>query len=122
VTKDVNVQLKARVVGLESQDYLNDKVPVADAEAREGAYREIPVTVHEMQRFCSEVFFDLGAGGFRSLALNDYVLLRSDAGKTMPARVVSADANGGSCVAGRLRIPESVRVPGGIPIRPRNLE
>ena len=32
VTKDVNVQLKARAVGLESEDYLNDKVPAADEE------------------------------------------------------------------------------------------
>src|SRR3954465_2684805 len=39
VTKDVNVQLKARAVGLESEDYLNDKVPEAVEEA---SYREIP--------------------------------------------------------------------------------
>lgn len=122
VTKDVNVQLKARAVGLESQDYLNDKVPAADAEAREGTYREIPVTIYEMQRFCSESFFELGAGGSKGLALNDYVLLRSDAGKTMPARVTGVDANSGLCTVGRLRIPDSLRAPGGIAIRPRNLE
>ena len=40
VTKDVNVQLKARAVGLESQDYLNDKVP---EEVEEASYREIPL-------------------------------------------------------------------------------
>src|SRR5438270_12226742 len=51
VTKDVNVQLKARAVGLESEDYLNDKVPVADEEA---SYGEINVNVYELQRFCSE--------------------------------------------------------------------
>jgi PhoH-like ATPase len=118
----VNVQLKARAVGLESQDYLNDKVPAADAEVREGAYREIPVSIYEMQRFCSEGFFELGAEGSKGLALNDYVLLRSDAGKTMPARVTGADANSGLYTVGRLRIPESVRAPGGIAIRPRNLE
>ena len=59
VTKDVNVQLKARAVGLESQDYLNDKVPEVDEEA---AYREIPLTIYELQRFCSEGHFDLGRG------------------------------------------------------------
>ena len=32
VTKDVNVQWRARAVGLESQDDLNDKVPAADEE------------------------------------------------------------------------------------------
>jgi PhoH-like ATPase len=61
VTKDVNVQLKARAVGLESEDYLNDKVPEVD----EQSYREIPVTVYEMQRFCSEGELDIGTGGRR---------------------------------------------------------
>ena len=32
VTKDVNVQLKARAVGLASEDYLNDKVPEAQEQ------------------------------------------------------------------------------------------
>src|SRR3954467_3192268 len=57
VTKDVNVQLKARAVGLEAQDYLNDKVP---EEFDENSYREIPVTIYEIQRFCSEGEFDIG--------------------------------------------------------------
>ncbi len=47
VTKDVNVQLKARAVGLESEDYLNDKVPALDDEAIE---REMPVKIYELQR------------------------------------------------------------------------
>src|SRR4051812_11615892 len=46
VTKDVNVQLKARAVGLESEDYLNDKVPQSIEEV---SYREIPVTIYELQ-------------------------------------------------------------------------
>src|SRR6202789_4520401 len=49
VTKDVNVQLKARAVGLESQDYLNDKVPEESEE--EGAYREISLTIYDLQAF-----------------------------------------------------------------------
>src|SRR5271165_4910023 len=83
VTKDVNVQLKARAVGLESQDYLNDKVP---EDTEEASYREIPLTMYELQRFCSEGHFGLGRDDARSLCLNEYVLLRSDEGKTMPAR------------------------------------
>ncbi len=113
VTKDVNVQLKARAVGLESEDYLNDKVPEAVEEA---SYREIPVTIYELQRFCSEGEFDLGADGAKELFLNEYVLLRSDEGKTMPARYH------GNGVVRRLKIPDFVKAPGGIPIRPRNLE
>jgi PhoH-like ATPase len=113
VTKDVNVQLKARAVGLESEDYLNDKVPESVEEV---SYQEIPITIYEMQRFCSEGVFDLGADVGKGLFLNEYVLLRSDEGKTMPARYY------GEGVVRRLKIPEFVKAPGGIPIRPRNLE
>ncbi len=113
VTKDVNVQLKARALGLESQDYLNDKVPETPDEH---SYREIPVTVYELQRFCSEGRFDLGLDPAQGLFLNEYVLLRSDEGKTMPARYY------GEGVVRRLHIPEFVKAPGGIAIRARNLE
>ncbi len=112
VTKDVNVQLKARAVGLESEDYLNDKVPELDEEA---SYREIPLTVYELQRFSSEGEFELGAAG-RGLHLNEYLLLRSEEGKTMPARYY------GDGLARRLKLPDFLRAPGGIPIRARNLE
>jgi PhoH-like ATPase len=113
VTKDVNVQLKARAVGLESEDYLNDKVP---QDAEEASYREIPITIYELQRFCSEGAFTLGRETARALYLNEYVLLRSDQGKTMPARYY------GENVVRRLKLPEFVKAPGGIPIRARNLE
>jgi PhoH-like ATPase len=113
VTKDVNVQLKARAVGLESQDYLNDKVPETVEEA---SYREIPVTIYELQRFCSEGQLELGESAPEGLVLNEYVLLRSDEAKTMPGR------HTGGGVIRRLRLPEFVKAPGGIPIRPRNLE
>src|SRR3984957_20510550 len=113
VTKDVNVQLKARAVGLESQEYLNDKVPEADEEA---SYREIPLSIYELQRFCSEGRFEIDSKAARPLSLNEYVLLRSDEGKTMPARYYGDD------VVHRLKFPEYVKAPGGIPIRARNLE
>jgi PhoH-like ATPase len=113
VTKDVNVQLKARAVGLESEDYLNDKVPEDDEEA---SYREIPLSIYELQRFCSEGFFEVDSRSAKPLFLNEYVLLRSDEGKTMPARYY------GDGVMQRLKLPEFVKAPGGIPIRARNLE
>ncbi|AHF91778.1 PhoH family protein [Opitutaceae bacterium TAV1] len=124
VTKDVNVALKARAVGLEAQDYLNDKVPAALADD-EVSYRVVPVTIYELQRFCSEGFFDLGQEAAATgqdvqppgpLYLNEYILLRSAEGKTMPARYH------GEGVVRRLKLPEFVKAPGGIPIRPRNLE
>src|SRR5436190_8250697 len=113
VTKDVNVQLKARAVGLESEDYLNDKVP---EDIEEASYREIPVNLYELQRFCSEGEFDIGPDAAKPLYLNEYILLRSDEGKTMPARYY------GDGIVRRLKIPDFVKAPSGIPIRPRNLE
>lgn len=113
VTKDVNVQLKARAVGLESEDYLNDKVP---EPVEEISYPEIPVTIYELQRFCSEGEFELEKDEAKKLHLNEYVLLRSHEGKTMPARYY------GDNFVRRLKIPEFVKAPGGIPIRARNLE
>jgi PhoH-like ATPase len=113
VTKDVNVQLKARAVGLESEDYLNDKVPATDEEA---SYREIGVNIYELQRFASEGAFEIESSAAKPLYLNEYVLLRSDEGKTMPARYY------GDRVVRRLKLPDFVKAPGGIPIRARNLE
>ena len=113
VTKDVNVQLKARAVGLESQDYLNDKVP---EDPDEGSYRRIPLGAYELQRFASEGELGLPAALADPLTLNEYVLLVSPEGKTMPARSYGAGT------VRRLRLPEFVKAPGGIPIRARNLE
>ena len=60
VTKDVNVQLKARAVGLESEDYLSDKVP---EDIEEASYREISLSIYELQRFCSEGMFEIDGEG-----------------------------------------------------------
>jgi PhoH-like ATPase len=113
VTKDINVQLKARAVGLLSEDYRNDKVPedIEDAE-----HRRLPVTVYEMQRFASEEEFRVALDADAPLVVNEYVLLITPEGKTMPAR------HYGDGVLRRLKIPEFVKAPGGIPIRARNLE
>ncbi|MDP2138822.1 MAG: PhoH family protein [Candidatus Didemnitutus sp.] len=113
VTKDVNVQLKARAVGLEAEDYLNDKVPEApDTDT----YPTVDLDVYEMQRFCSEGGLELAEEAAAKLYLNEYVLLMTPEGKTMPGRYF------GDGVVRRLRFPEFVKAPGGIPIRPRNLE
>jgi PhoH-like ATPase len=113
VTKDVNVALKARAVGLEAQDFLNDKVPVEDEDL---GYHTIPLSVYEMQRFASEGQIEFEGDGLKDLALNDYVLLKTPEGKTMPGR------HFGTGIVRRLRIPDHIQAPGGIPIRPRNLE
>ncbi len=114
VTKDVNVQLKARAVGLEAEDYLNDKVPEATSD--DDGYQTIALDVYEMQRFCSEGELVLGAEVVAKLYLNEYILLMTPEGKTMPGRYY------GEGVVRRLHLPDFVKAPGGIPIRPRNLE
>lgn len=113
VSKDVNVQLKARAVGLESEDYLNDKAP-EEPEFR--SYKKIDVSKYELQRFASEGEFELPDYKEDYLFVNEYVLLVSDEGKTMPAR------HYGDGVLRKLILPEYVKAPGGVPIRPRNLE
>ena len=50
------------------------------------------------------------------LYLNEYVLLMTPEGKTMPGRYY------GNKIVRRLHLPDFVKAPGGIPIRPRNLE
>ncbi|MBI3885892.1 MAG: PhoH family protein [Opitutae bacterium] len=114
VTKDVNVQLKARAVGLEAQDYLNDKVPAVDSD--EGDYQTIELDVYEMQRFCSEGELELVPELAAKLYLNEYCLLKTPEGKTMPGRFF------GRGTVRRLHLPDFVKAPGGIPIRARNLE
>ncbi|HEY8993708.1 MAG TPA: PhoH family protein [Lacunisphaera sp.] len=114
VTKDVNVQLKARAVGLEAEDYLNDKVP--EAVSDDDSYQTIALDVYEMQRFCSEGELELGEDVAKKLYLNEYVLLMTPEGKTMPGRYY------GENLVRRLQLPDFVKAPGGIPIRPRNLE
>ncbi len=113
VTKDVNMQLKARAVGLEAEDYLNDKAP---EEPEDQSYRRIGVSKYDLQRFASEGEFALSEDEGASLALNEYALLETEEGKTMPAR------HYGDGLVRKLSFPDSVKAPGGIPIRPRNLE
>lgn len=113
VSKDINVQLKARAVGLEAEDYLNDK---AAEEPEYHSYRKIEVSKYELQRFASEGEYELQDQAQRKLFANEYVLLVSEEGKTMPAR------HYGDGVLRKLIFPEYVKAPGGVPIRPRNLE
>ena len=51
VTKDINMQLKARAVGIDCQDYLNDKVDAREVSNYE--VRRIEVDPSELHRFAS---------------------------------------------------------------------
>lgn len=113
VTKDINMQLKARAVGIECQDYLNDKVSPGDVLSYE--MRRIQVDPSELQCFASSGSLDLDRDRCREVVLNQYVLLEVSEKQTMPARL----ASDGHLV--RLQIPEALKIPGGISLKPLNL-
>jgi PhoH-like ATPase len=114
VSKDLNMQLKARAVGIDCEDYLHDKV-----EAREVSNMDIvrlEVTGHELQRFASSGVLSLGEARLAGIVVNDYVLLKSGEKASIPAKMNAA----GELV--RLRyVPEAIRAGNGRSIKPMNL-
>ena len=113
VTKDLNMQLKARAVGIACEDYLNDKV-----EAREVSNFDlgrIEITAHELQRFASTGKLDLPATRLAQFAVNEYVLLAAGEKQTMPARL---SPQGGLV---KLLVPDHIRIQNGRAIKSMNL-
>jgi PhoH-like ATPase len=113
VTKDLNMHLKARAVGLECQDYLNDKVnpeEVANYEAK-----HIEVDHSELQRFGSSGVLDIEEARLLGLSVNEYVMLDAGEQYNMPARV---DARGNLV---RLLCPDVLKIPDGHNLKPLNM-
>jgi PhoH-like ATPase len=80
VTKDINMQLKARVLGLEAQDYRTDRVEDGDIrrtqrKSVQEEYEAIEIDGYSLQAFASEGIIELADAA--SLPLNHYVLLRN---------------------------------------------
>jgi len=113
VTKDLNMQLKARAAGIECQDYLNDKVDASEIASYE--FRRIEVGADELQRFASSGQLQLPAGRSESIPTNEYVLLGVGEKQTIPARLTAE----GRFV--RLNIPEALKIPDGQALKPLNL-
>jgi PhoH-like ATPase len=113
VTKDINMQLKARSVGIECEDYLNDKVDVRDVSNYET--RRIEVDANELQRFASSGEIVLDPQRFLGVTTNEYVLLGAGERQTIPARLGA----GGEFV--RLNFPECLKIPDGQSLKPMNL-
>ncbi|MCC6354051.1 MAG: PhoH family protein [Verrucomicrobiae bacterium] len=91
VTKDLNMQLKAKAVGLQAQDYRTDRVEDSDIrrtqhEANREDYPVIDLPARSLQAFASQGFIDLS--GTRKAPPEQYVLLRHNANpeQTIPAR------------------------------------
>lgn len=113
VTKDINMQLKARAVGIDCEDYLNDKVDVREVSNYET--RRIEVDAAELQRFASSGEIELDEQRFLGVALNEYVLLGAGEKQTIPARL---SATGRFL---RLQVPECLKIPEGQSLKPMNL-
>ena len=113
ITKDLNMQLKARSVGIKCDDYLNDKVDPVEITSYD--LRCVDVDAMELQRFASSGELTMEHPRRAELTLNQYVLLKAGEKQTMPARL---DANGTFV---RLQIPEVLRIPDGNHLKPLNL-
>jgi len=93
VTKDINMQLKARVLGLDAQDYRTDRVEDGDIrrtqrKSAQEEYEPIDIDGYTLQAFASQGHVALR--GSENLPLNHYVLLRNEEEPThgVPARHV----------------------------------
>jgi PhoH-like ATPase len=87
VTKDLNMQLKALAIGVEAQDYENDKVEVTDVEGYR--QRTIEIDAHSLQRFASSselTFEDNNAAG---LFFNGDVFISAEVKKLILAAFTS---------------------------------
>ena len=113
VTKDLNMQLKARAVHITCQDYLNDKVDPSEVSNYE--IRSVEVDPSELQRFASSGHLDLPEERREGVVLNQYVLLQCGEKQTIPGRL---DNKGGFV---RLMVPEALSIPDGHHLKPLNL-
>lgn len=112
VTKDLNMQLKAKAVGIECDDYLNDKVDPQEVSNYD--LRRIEIDPSDLQRFASSGSVELPEA-LDSVATNEYVLLEAGPKQTMPARLNEKNE------FVRLAIPENIRISGGTNLKPLNL-
>jgi len=84
VTKDINMQLKARAGGIECQDYLNDKVDVREVSMTRHAESRSPRM--ELQRFASSGLIEVDEETRGNASINEYVLLSSGEKQTISCR------------------------------------
>ena len=107
------MQLKALAIGLEAQDYENDKVEVTDVEGY--AQRTIEIDPHTLQRFASSRELTLKTKETEGLHLNEYVFLSAGDNKFMAAR------HAGDGLFRRLNLPNALTNPRGLHLKPLNL-
>jgi PhoH-like ATPase len=81
VTKDINMQLKARVLGLEAQDYRTDRVEDGDIrrtqrKSGQEEHESLDIDGYKLQAFASQDHLTLPEAA--QLPANHYVLLRNE--------------------------------------------
>lgn len=113
VTKDLNMQLKARAVGIKCEDYLNDKVALQEVSGNE--MRRVEVDENELQRFASSGELEIEKSRLSECYVNEYVMLEAGNKQTMPARLTPEGH------FARLLYPEVIRIPDGHHLKPLNL-
>ncbi|MBV8376524.1 MAG: PhoH family protein [Verrucomicrobia bacterium] len=113
ITKDLNMQLKALAIGLETQDYENDKVEATDVEGYE--QRTIEIDHHALQRFASSRQLTHRTKETAGLHLNEYVFLSAGDNKLVAAR------HAGDGLFRRLDLPHVLANPRGLHLKPLNL-
>ncbi|MDR0533728.1 MAG: PhoH family protein [Verrucomicrobiales bacterium] len=91
VTKDLNMQLKAKALGLEVEDYRTDRVEDSDIRltahpTNHEEYETIEIPANRLQAFASQGEITISAG--KKLELNKYILLANKEDQThgIPAR------------------------------------
>ncbi len=114
VSKDLNMQLKARAMGIDCEDYLHDKVE--PREVSNFDITRVEVSSHELQRFASSGHLTLPANRLPDLMTNDYVLLTAGEKTSMPSKM-----NAQGELVRLLHTPESIKVRNGRTIKPMNL-
>ncbi len=113
VTKDLNMQLKAKSVGIHVEDYENDKVDVREVSSYE--LPRIEVDGNELQRFASSGELQIEDNRCAHIVLNEYVILAAGEKQTMPAKM------GNDRQFHRIVTPEVLRIPDGNSLKPLNL-
>jgi len=114
VTKDLNMQLKARSAGIVVQDYLYDKVEAKEVQPK--GHPRVEIEANALQKFASNGFITLEEERYKGIHTNQYVLLEAGPKSTMPARL---DADGSFHT---LQVPSALRIPDGNHLKPLNLE
>jgi PhoH-like ATPase len=113
ITKDINLQLKARAVSIECQDYLNDKVDAREVSNYD--VKRVEVDPAELHRFASAGEIEFDDERHAGVVINEYVLLCCGDKQTIPARLQFD----GKFV--RLNIPDGLKIPDGQTLKPLNL-